>query len=317
MEIIETPSQMKALSKTQKESGKSIGFVPTMGALHVGHLSLVKRAKQVCDVVVVSVFVNPTQFGKNEDLDKYPRDIVKDSNLCELAGADYLFHPSANDIYGNGEESLLVSFPELSNKLCGKFRPGHFDGVTTIMAKLLSIVSPDSCFMGKKDGQQLSIVQRLARDLFISCEIIGCPTVREKSGLALSSRNSYMSEKQRADAGQIFASLSNFTIELLKAIDLDEKFKIQEALDLEAKHLQSGCGFEVQYFDFVDRNTFEPVREIKAGEFMICTAVLNGTTRLIDNFTININEAGKLQVDAGVDEMDNPFTILSREEVQS
>lgn len=315
MKILKKPSEMKVLSESFHKINKSVGFVPTMGSLHAGHLSLIKAARKKCDVVIVSIFVNPTQFGVGEDLDKYPRDIQADAKICEQARADYIFNPESKDIYSSGVDSLLITYPELSKKLCGKFRPGHFDGVTTVMPKLLYIVEPDYCFMGKKDGQQLIIIKKLVSDLFMDCEIIGCSTVRESSGLAMSSRNLYLAESEIVKANKIFVALASF-IDSLQAAG-DESQNIEEALNAGSNILRKVDGLDIQYFDFVDRETLNPVRKFKSGTYMICGAVVCSGTRLIDNFTVDIDSDGLIHVDMGVDESGLSFNIGNESRLQS
>ena len=199
MKIISSPKEMKEFSANAKAAGKKIALVPTMGALHDGHLSLIDKAKSLADVVVVSVFVNPTQFGPNEDYDKYPRQLEADVAKCEEHAADVVFAPSPSDIYAP-DASTFVSEEQISQNLCGKSRPKHFRGVTTVVSILFNIVKPDFGVFGEKDAQQVSIIERMVRDLFMDVEIVRAPIVREQSGLALSSRNKYMTQAER-DSG--------------------------------------------------------------------------------------------------------------------
>lgn len=296
MEIINSPVQMQALADAWHSSNKIIGFVPTMGFLHDGHKSLISKARQKSDVVVVSIFVNPTQFGPNDDLDKYPRDIENDKSICESANVDVVFVPTVSGIYPNGN-SLVVSDVDLSKKLCGMFRPGHFDGVTTVMSKLLSIISPDLCFMGNKDAQQQIILRKMVRDLFFNCEIVGCPTVREDTGLALSSRNSYLSAEEHEKAELVNASLEMFSQQLLTSNSSD--FEIDKTLN-ECRERLFEAGLEVQYFEFVDRHSLDSVSEIVHGNYLLCVAVMCGSTRLIDNYSIDVDENGIVEIDRGI-----------------
>ena len=223
MQVISKVEELNTLIKKYKNNGKKIGLVPKMGALHKGHKSLIDIARKECDIVVVSVFVNPIQFGENEDFDKYPRDLEKDKELCQKAGCDIIFHPEPEEMYPDfikgaplkenlkvKELSYTVKVPEkFTNKLCGKSRPGHFDGVCTVVLKLFNIVKPDVAYFGQKDIQQLIIIKNMCRNLNLDIKIQGCPIVREASGLAMSSRNSYLTEEQRQNASTIFKVLSN------------------------------------------------------------------------------------------------------------
>lgn len=272
---------------------KTIGFIPTMGYLHEGHLSLIERARRECEYVIVSIFVNPTQFGVNEDLSVYPRDEERDHKLCEKAGVDLIFRPDVHEMYPAAPDHLVVSYPNLSKKLCGLFRPTHFDGVTLIMSKLLELVSPDRCYMGKKDGQQLMIIEQLARDLFPNIEIIGCSTVRESDGLAMSSRNIYLDEQQRERACEINKALS-FAADLMGGGG-----SVDEALN-GACAILTNARLDIQYCECVNRSTLDPARSLTAGTFLLCVAVMCDTTRLIDNYVLDVDDAGLIAVDKGV-----------------
>jgi pantoate--beta-alanine ligase len=197
--LITDINEMKKISNNLKKEGKSIGFVPTMGYLHKGHVSLMECSKKENDITVVSIFVNPTQFGKNEDYDKYPRDLERDLKICEEVGVDYVFHPSISQMYPEGYSTYVV-METLVDKLCGKFRPGHFKGVLTVVNKLFNIVKPDRAYFGKKDYQQYIIIKKMVQDLNIDTKVIGCPLIREEDGLALSSRNKYLTEEERKSA---------------------------------------------------------------------------------------------------------------------
>ncbi len=278
-----------------RSQGRTVGYVPTMGYLHVGHRSLIERARSECDYVVVSVFVNPTQFGVGEDLDRYPRDLDADSQMCESSGVDVLFHPEVSEIYPEHPfDALVVSYPELSTKLCGAFRPGHFDGVTTVMSKLLNIVSPNKCYMGKKDGQQLLIVKRLVADSFFDVDIVGCSTVRESDGLALSSRNAYLSADERTVAAEL-----NKSLEKVARVIESGNPEIDVAISRAREELTRG-GLVVQYCDLVDADTLEPARELSPGEYLLGVAALCGTTRLIDNYSVAVTQQGEFEIDRGI-----------------
>ena len=223
MKILKTINSTRKYITSLKKQSKTIGFVPTMGYLHEGHLSLVRQAKKDCDIVVVSIFVNPLQFGHKEDFKKYPRDIKRDCQILEKEGVDVLFYPEAQDMYK--DEVSFVDVGRLGNILCGKTRPGHFRGVATVVNKLFNIVQPDISYFGQKDGQQLVIIKKMVRDLNISVKIKGMPIIRERSGLAMSSRNSYLTDKEKKDAQVLYKSLK-----LAKALIYDGEKKRSESV---------------------------------------------------------------------------------------
>ena len=279
MKIISSPKEMKEFSAEAKAAGKTVALVPTMGALHEGHLSLVDIAKKNADITVVSVFVNPTQFGPNEDFDKYPRQLAEDAAKCEARGVDAVFAPSASDIYAP-DASTFVSEESISQNLCGKSRPKHFRGVTTVVTILFNIVKPDCAVFGEKDAQQVSIIERMVRDLFMDVKILRAPIVREESGLALSSRNKYMTQLERAGAvrirkallaGKALVDAGGTNIDRIKAL------VINEVTDAKTR---------VVYVEVVDAKTSLPVAELKVGQCRISMAVWYGSTRLIDNIII-------------------------------
>lgn len=255
-----------------------IGFVPTMGALHAGHLELVRIAKRESDFVVVSIFVNPTQFGKGEDFDKYPRNLERDSALAEEAGADLIFSPSVATMYPNSPTHVHV--PVVTERWEGAFRPGHFDGVATIVAKLFNIVRPSVAFFGQKDLQQCLVIQRMVSDLNFPIQLRFVPTFREADGLAMSSRNVYLSEEHRALAPEIYRTLLQ-TAKLIESVGSETR-DIPIALVRGRDHLAS-CGFDVHYFDLVELANLEPIEELGKSAALITAAKL-GSTRLIDNF---------------------------------
>ena len=277
--IIEVRKQIKEW----KKEGYKIGLVPTMGALHKGHASLIKKAKETCDKVVVSVFVNPIQFGPNEDLDKYPRTLDADKNLCETLDADIVFAPSPKEMYGenslsNTELTFVCPPYNLVDCLCGKSRTGHFDGVATVVMKLFNIVTPDYAFFGQKDAQQLFILKKMVKDLNIDLEIIPCPIVREADGLALSSRNTYLSEEERKNALSISKSL--FEIEkIYKQGITDTNVLFDTAISVLNKNI------ELEYIEFRDFETFEKVQTAKENT-LVAIAARAGKTRLIDNIIL-------------------------------
>jgi pantoate--beta-alanine ligase len=260
-------------------SGATVGLVPTMGYLHEGHLSLVRRAREISDVVVVSIFVNPTQFGPGEDLDRYPRDLERDSRLAEQAGCDILFVPEADDMYPEGH-ATVVHVERLTERLCGAYRPGHFDGVCTVVAKLLNIVSPTVAVFGQKDGQQASVVERMVADLDMDARIELGPTVREPDGLAMSSRNVYLSAEEREDALSINRALARARDDFLSG-----RSDAGVALERIRETIEARPSARVQYVQAVDRKTLEDVSILGPGT-MIAVAAYVGSTRLIDNVVL-------------------------------
>lgn len=263
-----------------KKQGLTIGLVPTMGALHEGHLSLIKKSVETCDKTVVSIFVNPTQFGLSEDLDKYPRTLEADLELCEKAGASMVFAPSVNEMYGGGQNSndfLTYVVPPFFyvDKLCGKSRVGHFDGVCTVVTKLFNIVQPDYAFFGQKDAQQLAVIKKMVHDLNIPIEIISCPIVRDKDGLALSSRNSYLSEEGRKQALALNKILTNIKLCYNKGIT-EVKALCETAFAFLNEH------HELEYLEFVDKNSFEDKKTVDENT-LVLIAVKVDNVRLIDN----------------------------------
>lgn len=274
MTVVKTPEELVSLRKTITQK---IGFVPTMGALHPGHVSLISRARQECECVIVSIFVNPTQFLPGEDLDAYPRKEKADIAICEKAGVDYLFMPNIQSMYG-GKDEVSVLAPGLSGYILeGNRRPGHFDGVLRIVMKLLNLVQPEKAFFGKKDAQQLALIQQMVRDLFMNVEIVSCETIREKDGLALSSRNVYLSPEERKKALAISQSLGKARNMIMTGETSAEK--IQEMM------LETMQELEVEYVAITDRK-LHSIRTIVPGDTLLLIAARVGQTRLIDNFWI-------------------------------
>lgn len=282
--LIHTIAEVKEQVKQWKKEGLSIGLVPTMGALHNGHLSLIKKAVEKCDKVVVSVFVNPIQFCPGEDLDKYPRTLEADKNLCEDAGVNIVFAPSPNEMYGEGQmrtnDFLTYVVPPFFfvNKLCGKSRVGHFDGVCTVVNKLFNIVQPDYAFFGEKDAQQLIIIKKMVNDLNIPVEIIPCPIVREESGLALSSRNKYLSEEDKVHALALSKILNNIKNCYKKGITNVEALKETAFQFLDEHH-------DLEYLEFMNETDLEEVKtaDDSTRVFIACKV---GGVRLIDNILL-------------------------------
>lgn len=261
--------------------GLKVGLVPTMGALHEGHLSLIKKAKETCDKVVVSVFVNPIQFGPSEDFDKYPRTLEADMELCNSVGVDAVFAPSANEMYGEGNrlsnDTLTYVCPPFFyvNKLCGKSRVGHFDGVCTVVLKLFNIVQPDCAFFGQKDAQQVIVIKKMVRDLNVPVEIIQCPIVREESGLALSSRNKYLTEEGKKDALVLSKILNNIKACFNKGITDVNALKETAYSYLSEKH-------DMEYLEILDKNTLEEQEKANADSIALIACRVENV-RLIDN----------------------------------
>ncbi|MHB9139069.1 MAG: pantoate--beta-alanine ligase [Victivallaceae bacterium] len=281
MELIKTIAEMQRFSKNAARKGKKVGVVPTMGYLHDGHVALIKKARELSDIVIVTIFVNPTQFGPNEDLDKYPRDFERDWMLCEKNGADAIFAPAPDEMYCP-DNSTWVTEEKLSQGLCGKSRPVHFRGVTTVVTKLFNATLPDVAVFGQKDAQQAMIIKRMARDLNFPVEIVVSPIVRETDGLAMSSRNKYLSADERMHALAISASLR----------DAEKMLKAEggKALDGIAKKITeriTASGGKIDYVEIRDAENLEQV-SASTNAVLIAVAAFFGVTRLIDNVLVKI-----------------------------
>lgn len=278
MKIVGTVKEVREQVKEWKKQGLSVGFVPTMGYLHEGHKSLMDAARKGNDKVVVSIFVNPMQFGPTEDLATYPRDLDHDAALCESAGVDLIFHPEAEEMYEK-DFCSFVDMTGLTEGLCGKTRPIHFRGVCTVVNKLFNIVTPDHAYFGQKDGQQLAVIKRMVRDLNMDIEIVGCPIVREEDGLAKSSRNTYLSSEERKAA-----LILSKTVALGKELAKTEKDanKVVEAMK---KNIETEPLAKIDYVEAVDALSMAPVEKLE-GTCMLAMAVYIGKTRLIDNTLI-------------------------------
>lgn len=279
MDICYTIKDVRERVNAWKREGLTVGFVPTMGYLHEGHKSLMEAAKANNDKVVVSVFVNPMQFGPNEDLESYPRDFEKDSALCESVGVDLIFHPEPEEMYADGFCSY-VDMNGLTTELCGKSRPIHFRGVQTVVLKLFNIVKPDRAYFGQKDAQQLAVIKRMVKDLNVDTEIVGCPIVREADGLAKSSRNTYLNPDERKAALILSRSLK-LGRELIENGETDSKAVIKAITD----SINTEPLAKIDYVDVVDFDTITPVDKI-GKSVLVAIAVYIGKTRLIDNFII-------------------------------
>ena len=279
MKIVGTVKEVREQVKEWKKQGLSVGFVPTMGYLHEGHKSLMDAARKGNDKVVVSIFVNPMQFGPTEDLATYPRDLDHDAALCESAGVDLIFHPEAEEMYEK-DFCSFVDMTGLTEGLCGKTRPIHFRGVCTVVNKLFNIVTPDHAYFGQKDGQQLAVIKRMVRDLNMDIEIVGCPIIREEDGLAKSSRNTYLSSEERKAA-----LILSKTVALGKELAKTEKDanKVVEAMK---KNIETEPLAKIDYVEAVDALSMAPVEKLE-GTCMLAMAVYVGKTRLIDNTLIN------------------------------
>ncbi|MGA8500899.1 MAG: pantoate--beta-alanine ligase [Candidatus Sulfotelmatobacter sp.] len=279
MRIYQTIEEMRTASRAARRGGGRLGFVPTMGALHEGHLSLVRAARAACDIVAASIFVNPTQFGPNEDLARYPRDFERDRDLLGKEGVELLFAPSIEEMYPAGAVTW-VTVEELSGKLDGRSRPGHFRGVTTVVAKLFHIVEPDAAFFGQKDAAQLAIIRRMVRDLKFPVEIVAGAIVREADGLAMSSRNAYLDSTQRRSALVLHRALTR--VEKSWAAGERDAAKLVAA---GRKEIAEEKSVRLDYFEIVDPENLDPVKNLAAGA-LVAVAAFIGTTRLLDNILL-------------------------------
>lgn len=278
--VATTVNEVRTKVKEWKKEGLTVGFVPTMGYLHEGHQSLIKRAVEENDRVVVSIFVNPMQFGPTEDLDSYPRDLEKDSALCEATGANLIFHPEPEEMYTDGFCSY-VDMSVLTEELCGLSRPVHFRGVCTVVSKLFHIVTPDRAYFGQKDAQQLAIIKRMVLDLNIDVEVIGCPIVREEDGLAKSSRNTYLSQEER-QAALILSKTIKLGEEMVRNGEKDCKV----VLDAMKKNIETEPLAKIDYVKIVDALTMQQISNIDR-PILCAMAIYIGKTRLIDNFMVD------------------------------
>jgi pantoate--beta-alanine ligase len=276
---IKTIAEMRAAGAEARRGGKRLGFVPTMGALHEGHLSLVRAARSRCDAVAVSIFVNPTQFGPNEDFSKYPRSFERDSEMLEAEGVDLIFAPSVEEMYPKGAVTF-VTVEGLSEKLCGRSRPGHFRGVTTVVSKLFHIVQPNVAFLGQKDAAQAVIVKKMVRDLDLPVEIVVCPIVREADGLAMSSRNAYLDPAQRRSATVLYRALMQVQSLAGKGERTSAKL-----IDAAQRVFSEEPAVKVDYLEIVDNQTLDPVADVSGGA-LVAVAAFVGPTRLIDNILL-------------------------------
>ena len=281
MDIVRRVRAMQEMSQRERARGRSIGLVPTMGFLHEGHLSLIRRARELADVVVVSIFVNPTQFGPNEGFDRYPRNLARDTDLCIAEGVDYLFAPETDEMYPEGD-GTFVEVAGLSTMLEGQSRPNHFRGVTTVVLKLFEIVKPTLAAFGQKDAQQAVTVQRMVRDLMLDVEILVLPIVRDDDGIALSSRNRYLDLEQRSAARAISRAL-----EAARHVVAEGQRKTEEVVAAAREVLEAEPLLKVDYVELVDARQLRHREEVE-GEMLLLLAVFAGETRLIDNTAIRV-----------------------------
>jgi pantoate--beta-alanine ligase len=282
MKICHTIDEMRAARHAARREGKTVGLVPTMGALHEGHLSLVRMARAQCDLVVVSIFINPLQFGPNEDLAKYPRNFDRDRDLLEREGVEIIFAPTVEEMYPAGAITY-VSVEALSDKLCGRSRPGHFRGVTTVVSKLFHIVEPDRAFFGQKDAAQSVIIRRMVRDLDIPVQVVIGPIVREPDGLAMSSRNAYLDASQRLSAVVLHRSL----LAVQELFDRGER-KVQALIEAGKQVFSEDPSVRLDYFEIVDPETLDPVDRFSHSA-LVAVAAFVGKARLIDNVVLTVN----------------------------
>ena len=281
MRTVHTLKELRTMLRGYRLKGKRIALVPTMGNLHEGHISLVRRASETADIVVTSIFVNPMQFGVNEDLDTYPRTLQEDQDALDKAGSTLVFTPSNSEIYPEGlARQTRVIVPEVSEGHCGASRPGHFEGVATVVTMLLNMVQPDVAVFGEKDFQQLAVIRKLTRDLMIPVEIIGAPTIREEDGLAKSSRNGFLSPAERAIAPVVYQTLND------AAEKIGQGRTDYNVIEWEANQVLIHAGLRPDYFNIANSMTLKPASE-EDRELVLLVAAFLGTTRLIDNLSVS------------------------------
>jgi pantoate--beta-alanine ligase len=284
MKICETIDEMRRECRSARDRGLRLGFVPTMGALHEGHLSLVRAARESCQFVTASIFVNPTQFGPSEDLARYPRSFAQDCAMLEKAKVDIVFAPSVGEMYPAGAVSW-VTVEGLSDKLDGRSRPGHFRGVATVVAKLFHIVEPDAAFFGQKDAAQLAIIRKMVRDLNFAVQVVACPIVREADGLAMSSRNVYLNPEERKQALVLHRALLR-----VEEVWESGEHNAGKLLEVGRGEVAKETGVRLDYFEIVDADSLEPVKSAGSG-VLVALAAWVGSTRLIDNLILEVKSA--------------------------
>jgi pantoate--beta-alanine ligase len=281
LETIKDIARLREKIREVKKKGLSIGFVPTMGYLHEGHLSLMKTAKKENDFMVISIFVNPLQFGAGEDFEEYPRDLARDEMLARSVGCDLIFSPSVKEMYPSGY-GTFVEVKKLTEGLCGASRPGHFLGVTTVVTKLFNLVSPDRVYFGQKDAQQAFVLKKMVRDLNMDLEFIVLPTIREADGLAMSSRNKYLTPEQRKQAGVLYKSLKH-----ARELIVEGERNVEVIKQAMANLISEAGMAEIEYIEIVDKENLKPLLTVN-GECLIALAVKFGQTRLIDNIILEV-----------------------------
>lgn len=283
LKIVHTINEVREFVKACKDKNLSIGLVTTMGYLHEGHKSLIDRARKENDIVIVSIFVNPTQFGPNEDLESYPRDLNKDAQLCENSHANLIFNPEPSEMYLD-DACTFVTVKGLTDGLCGAKRPVHFRGVCTVVSKFFNIVTPTRAYFGEKDAQQLAVIRKMVKDLNFNVEIVGCPIVREEDGLAKSSRNTYLSDEERKDALCL-----NKSLKIAKALLENGETHTNAIIEAIKKEINKVSSSKIDYIEIVDTLSLKPVSSIDKS-VLVAIAVYIGKTRLIDNFTFKKEE---------------------------
>jgi pantoate--beta-alanine ligase len=295
MKRLQSAESMRRFARDAREAGRTIGFVPTMGAFHEGHLSLMRKARSQNDVVVVSIFVNPLQFGPHEDFEHYPHDLARDLDRARELGVDAVFIPETAEVYPAGF-AVRVSVGPMGERLCGAARPGHFDGVCTVVLKLLGIVQPQRMYLGQKDAQQLILLERMVTDLNVDTRVVACPTVREADGLAMSSRNAYLTPEERAtQAPRLYQALRS----VQRAILIEHERDAQRLRERMRSQIEEGTGFAVEYVAFVDPETLAD-RPVLTGRTLIALAARLGKARLIDNILINV-PGGRMAEQLGIE----------------
>lgn len=282
MRVIERASEMQTLSLNYKKEGKVIGLVPTMGYLHEGHMALVRKARAMCDLVIVSIFVNPIQFGRGEDFDIYPRDLERDLKLLLEEEVDFVFHPSVGEMYPEGYSTYVEVEGEITSKMCGASRPGHFKGVTTVVSKLFNICLPDYAFFGQKDAQQVTIIEKMVRELNFPIKIVRVPIIREEDGLAMSSRNVYLNEKERQDALVLYKALKH--AESLIAAGERNVSLIKQEMEKMIKTVPYAV---IDYIEIARADDLSSIEKVE-GRVLLALAVKIGKTRLIDNLLVEV-----------------------------
>ncbi len=306
MRVLATIAEIRSVCEEARRVGGAVGFVPTMGYFHAGHRSLMEIARRDNDLVVVSHFVNPTQFGPNEDLGAYPRDLERDTSIATAAGVDVMFMPTVAEMYPGGTPHTTVHVADLTEGMCGATRPTHFDGVTTVVAKLFSIIGPCRAYFGRKDFQQLAVVRRMTADLDLPIEVVGCPLVREADGLARSSRNAYLTPAERAAAPQLYAALSGAV-----ALIREGERRAGALVDSIIASVADAPALTLEYVEIRAADSLVPIDPVR-GSFVVALAAKVGRARLIDNVVVGI-DGDQVSVDTGVVDAgsDGPSVVVN------